>query len=98
MKVKKGNSLADCNLRHKVRNNKRLLRRVIADYKKFSKCAVCGENHPSCLEFHHKDKLIKETEVSKMLTRYTEEEIFAEINKCVVLCSNCHRKIHWEEK
>ena len=29
---------------------------------------------------------------------YTEEEIMEEIKKCVVVCSNCHRKIHWVEK
>lgn len=82
--------------RHKVKNDKKELRRKILDIKKRHSCVYCGESHPACLEFHHIDK--KEGEISNMLSKYTEEEIMAEIDKCLIVCANCHRKIHWEEK
>jgi len=82
--------------RHKVKNNKKELRKKILEIKKRSCCAICGENHPSCLEFHHVDN--KKCEISNMLAKYTEEEIMEEISKCIIVCTNCHRKIHWEER
>lgn len=45
------------------------------------------------LEFHHYDPLTKITEVST-LDSSTYEKIIAEINKCVVLCKNCHALFH----
>jgi hypothetical protein len=29
---------------------------------------------------------------------YSISKIKKEIKKCSVICSNCHRKLHWEEK
>jgi hypothetical protein len=57
-----------------------------------TKCIICGETHPACLEFHHKDPLKKEFLISKL---YNKKRILEEIKKCNVLCSNCHRKYHW---
>jgi hypothetical protein len=58
------------------------------------KCERCGENHPACLEFHHRDQAKKDCEVSKMVRTSSIERILEEIAKCDVLCSNCHRKLH----
>ena len=59
------------------------------------KCEQCGENHPACLDFHHKNSKEKISEISKMFaTRKSKEKILKEIDKCIVLCSNCHRKLH----
>lgn len=82
--------------RHKVKNNKKELRLKILAVKRKGKCAICGETHPACLEFHHIDE--KEEEISNMLSKYTEKEIMDEIKKCLIVCANCHRKLHWEEK
>lgn len=61
-------------------------------------CSKCGENHPSCMEFHHLDPAEKDLHVSHgALHGWGIERIKREIEKCVVLCSNCHRKLHWEE-
>lgn len=58
-------------------------------------CSQCGENHPAVLDFHHTDPSEKEANPSNIRNR---QDFLAEIKKCVVLCSNCHRKLHWGER
>ncbi len=63
------------------------------------KCEECNENHPACLDFHHKDPSEKDGMVGDMLHQNVSiAKIMLEISKCKVLCSNCHRKHHWLEK
>lgn len=54
-------------------------------------CSECGfDRHPSALEFHHlhdKNEIIS----TMIANNRTIEDIENEIDKCVVLCSNCHR-------
>ena len=61
-------------------------------------CRECGERHVACLDFHHLVPSNKKFNVSKgaSRSRLTDECLLAEIEKCEVLCSNCHRKLHWE--
>jgi hypothetical protein len=64
-----------------------------------SKCLKCGENHPGCLDFHHRDPSDKHMEVTKMVkAKCSKAKILKEIAKCDVLCANCHRKLHYEER
>lgn len=56
-----------------------------------SGCVQCGEKHPACLDFHHKDPATKTRGIGVMVRM---EDILAEIAKCDVLCANCHRKHH----
>lgn len=68
------------------------------EYKGSLKCEKCDENHISCLDFHHKDPNKKDIAISMMVKRrYSEKRIMKEISKCTVLCSNCHRKLHYLE-
>ena len=63
------------------------------EYKSTLKCERCPESNPVCLDFHHtKDK---EKQISEAI-RYgwSIARIQKEIAKCIVLCSNCHRKEH----
>lgn len=62
-------------------------------------CIRCGENHPACLDFHHRDRSGKTFTVSKMvIQRYaSRERVLEEMAKCDVLCANCHRKLHYQE-
>lgn len=58
-------------------------------------CALCGEVEIVCLDFHHLDPATKSFDVSQSARqKKNEAEIRAEIQKCVVLCGNCHRKLH----
>jgi len=69
--------------------NKELVNR----YKRMCGCYVCGEKEPVALDLHHKDPSIKEDHPARM-SRYSTKAFKAEIRKCMVLCSNCHRKFH----
>lgn len=60
------------------------------------KCSRCEENHISCLEFHHLDPNEKEYTVASMI-KCSFEKIQKEMKKCIVLCSNCHKKLHWDD-
>ena len=65
------------------------------NYKKDKQCIICGESEPICLDFHHTDGTNKDIDVSKMRnSTYSLQKIKEEIEKCVILCSNCHRKVH----
>lgn len=57
-------------------------------------CVVCSEHHSSCLEFHHIDPTHKDMNISTSLNDVGVETLTAELMKCVVVCANCHRKIH----
>jgi len=63
-------------------------------YKNGLSCLKCGENHPACLDFHHRDPNKKESEISRLIQYCSLKNTIKEINKCDVLCSNCHRKLH----
>lgn len=74
-------------------------RKRATDAKVESGCADCGERHLACLEFHHLDPSKKELEVMKFVDQNAAwETIEAEMAKCIVLCCNCHRIRHYNER
>lgn len=66
----------------------------VNEIKATSGCVLCHEGDPCCLEFHHLDPAQKDLEISVALRRWSWAKIVSEIEKCVVLCSNCHKKVH----
>jgi hypothetical protein len=52
-------------------------------------CSKCPERRPSCLQYHHIDPLLKTGCVSNMVS-YGLRRLVSEMNKCVLLCANCH--------
>lgn len=70
-------------------------RKFIDEYKSNASCHFCSENTPCCLDFHHLDPTKKNFNVSQMKGHAkTVDAIKKEVEKCIVVCSNCHRKIH----
>lgn len=65
----------------------------IKDLKKEG-CFSCGESSVECLDFHHLNPLEKEIEVSLLTRRGSKKRILKEVEKCIILCANCHRKVH----
>jgi len=60
-------------------------------------CADCGQMYPPCvMEFHHvRGK--KSFSIGSRISA-NRERVMAEIAKCVLLCSNCHRIRTWRSK
>jgi len=77
------------------KNHQKKMREWYKDYKSHLRCEVCGENHIACLDFHHKNPKDKKFGISKKFHVKKIEVLIEEIGKCRVLCSNCHRKIHY---
>lgn len=59
-------------------------------------CWNCGENHPDCIEFHHVIKTPTETHPGNLIRvrGWGKARIQRELENCVPLCANCHRKVH----
>jgi predicted HNH restriction endonuclease len=59
------------------------------------KCSICDyDKCTSALEFHHIDEKEKDFGISQDGNTRTWEEIKKELDKCVLLCANCHREVH----
>lgn len=81
----------DC-LSKSNRDKKREFKRKIVEYKG-GKCVLCSESSLPVLEFHHIDPSKKEFSFgSKQPTVFAK--VKEELDKCVLLCSNCHKKVH----
>jgi hypothetical protein len=60
-------------------------------------CIQCGESDPVVLEFHH--RYGKDKPVGLLVsTGYSVAKIQSEIDKCDVLCANCHRRLTMKER
>lgn len=58
-------------------------------------CQLCGYNKSlTALEFHHKDPTQKDFGISESGSTRSFEKIKLELDKCILVCANCHREIH----
>lgn len=72
---------------------KRTKQRAV-DYKG-GKCAHCGYNKCNdAFDFHHKDPAKKDFGIAASGHCRSWQEIQNELDKCILLCSNCHRELH----
>jgi predicted HNH restriction endonuclease len=66
-------------------------------YKSKQRCSHCRKKHPAIIDFHH---VIKEGKRSvnylAVRKRNIAEAIKEAEEKCIPLCSNCHRILHWD--
>ena len=60
-------------------------------------CIKCGYSHVAGLTFHHRDRTTKKHEIGAILD-WKWETILAELDKCNLVCWNCHMEIHAEER
>lgn len=70
----------------------RAVKQQAVDYKG-GKCMVCG--YARCiaaLEFYHVSKDGKDFNISHKCLSF--EKLMTELDKCILVCSNCHREIH----
>ena len=57
-------------------------------------CKYCNETEAVCLDFHHTDASIKDENVSTWVHLKSRAKALEEAKKCIVVCANCHRKLH----
>lgn len=84
-------------------NRKNERRKMLQDWLQSVKddlsCEMCGESHNACIDFHHTNNEEKDANIGNMPQQgYSKDRILAEIEKCEVLCANCHRKEHYNQK
>lgn len=71
----------------------------ITEYKKLKCCIKCGEKRHYVLDFHHLDPTKKYKSVTDLqFNAYSIKTINIEIEKCILLCRNCHGEFHYLEK
>jgi hypothetical protein len=75
------------------RKRRILCREFIENYKDGKFCQICGEKEAHRLVFHHKDKDTK-TFVIAESGIHSKNTVMKEIEKYILLCPSCHRKIH----
>ena len=80
---------------NKAKERQDFIKLFIERIKRLSKCK-CGESRHWILDFHHREN--KEFDISKAASKgYSLEKIKKEIRKCDILCSNCHRDLHYQK-
>jgi hypothetical protein len=61
---------------------------------KGGKCVCCGyDKYPGVLDFHHLDQGVKEFSIGARGYTRSWEKIKTELDKCILVCANCHREI-----
>lgn len=82
----------------RVKKNKRERREWLRALKDGKSCIKCAEPHPACLDFHHRDPKTKLFGLGseQAWSSRSKAAVLEEIKKCDVMCSNCHRKLHFE--
>lgn len=86
---KKGVAVAVSKRRRKVKE--------MAVEHKGGRCVKCGyANCIAALEFHHVDPSQKDFNLGNNGNTMSWEKIQKELEKCILVCSNCHREIHHE--
>ena len=63
----------------------------IHDYQLEKGCVDCGyKGHPAALEFDHIPGTEKKFNIGEKIGTYSREILWEEIDKCDVVCANCH--------
>lgn len=76
-----------------LKKQQKILKKYITEVKEKSKCHICGEDRWWVLDFHHvKNKIMSIPEMAR--NGCSLDDLKNEIEKCIIVCANCHRDIH----
>ena len=76
----------------KTKQSYNRLSTLLYSFKFSNSCNVCGEDTPVCLEFNHINREDKKYQISSMCKMgVSQEQFIKEVQKCEILCCNCHR-------
>jgi hypothetical protein len=103
----KGNIAYHCssdvkNKQHARQNKSRNYYMITIKNDRGGKCTKCGyDKCLQALEFHHTDPSTKykhngkAISIRQMVNLKTRKEVLEETKKCILLCSNCHKELHY---
>lgn len=78
-----------------VKDRRRKVKELLVNYKG-GKCEICGyDKCLGALDFHHLDPNEKEFSISSSNIYKNIDKLKEEIDKCILVCANCHREIHY---
>lgn len=84
-------------LKKAVSKRRQKIRDMAIEYKG-GKCSLCDyDKCKDALEFHHINPINKEFGVSQSGLTRSWERVRSEIDKCILVCANCHRELHSEK-
>lgn len=79
-----------------VTNRRKKIKEMSIDYKG-GKCSICKyDKCKGALEFHHLDPNMKDFTIGNKGYTKSWEIVKKELDKCILVCANCHREIHEE--
>lgn len=79
----------------RLKKNYAINKRWRKDYLLNHPCVVCGNTDIRVLVMHHRNPQEKKIEISASLQGRKLKIILAEIEKCDVMCANCHAILHY---
>jgi hypothetical protein len=84
-----------CQRTGSVKSRRQALKRMSLEYKG-SKCEICGyDKCLQALEFHHLDPNEKDFGIAEKGHTRSWKSVKKELDKCILVCSNCHMEIHY---
>lgn len=81
----------------RVNEKRRENRAKWIEFKSTLSCTHCGFSHPAVIDFHHVVRDGTKLDVNRLIANNSFGRAYKEIEKCIPLCANCHRILHWEE-
>ncbi|MCX5727215.1 MAG: hypothetical protein NT030_08695 [Candidatus Saganbacteria bacterium] len=77
-----------------VRARRKKVRQMAIEHKG-GKCEICGYDRcVEALEFHHNSSSGKDFGISEKGYTRSWKRVMAELDKCMLICANCHRELH----
>ncbi len=79
--------------KNRLKHKKEWLKIIIS--KGLNKCSKCGfDKHFCAIDFHHQNPKEKEFKIAQIIDTKPTPDKIAELDKCIPLCTNCHRILH----
>jgi hypothetical protein len=82
-------------IRKRARDEQKRVYEFYKRIKRLQKCSKCGDDRWYVIDFHH--RLDKDKAVSQIASEGSIRKLKEELRKCIPLCSNCHRELHYLE-
>jgi hypothetical protein len=88
-----GKHCSKCNIERNAKLRRNLKSKLVRY--KGGKCELCGyDKCTAALEFHHLTPNKKDFSISASGQTKNFEKAKAEVDKCMMICANCHREVH----